>query len=147
MAGSVRRRWGACGGIIELASVIAKHGDALEYDLMTMTGRTLAEYEQLGGGGRMALVAFLRYVPVESAIYRALNPRSEVSAWGMRLQSNLMLADIVDVINGAAYTVASAVAGSKRVRKPKSYPRPGAEKKTIGSGAIPLREFDDWWEA
>ena len=29
MAGSVRRRWGACGGIIELASVIDKHGDPI----------------------------------------------------------------------------------------------------------------------
>lgn len=114
---------------------------------MTMTGRTLAEYVELGGGGRMALVAFLRYLPVESATYRALNPLSEIPAWGMRLQSNALLADVIDTVNGAAYTVACAVAGSKRVKKPKPYPRPGSAKKTIGGGAIPLRKFNEWWEA
>ena len=48
---------GGCvhGGILSLVRIIRDHDRALEYDLMTRTGRTLSEYAEMGAAGKVAL--------------------------------------------------------------------------------------------
>jgi len=119
-----------------LAMVMSRHHRALEYDLMTMTGRTLGEYLTMGPDGAMALAAFIRYLPHGSALYREMHPRDEFWPWGTTMQTNAILADLYD-----AYVQAH----TKKGRKAKPYPRPNAKKKNVGKGAIPVRDFMDWW--
>lgn len=123
------------GGILSLVQVINDHGRALEYDLMTRTGRTLSEYIDMGAAGMVALLSFTNYLPRDSALRAAMDPRDEFAEWNTTRKTNEILADIWDV------TVA---ANTQKGRKPKQYPRP-REKKHIGKGAIPMSEFWDWW--
>ena len=123
-------------GLTALAMVIRNHAQALEFDLMTMTGRTLSEYMAMGAAGRAALVSFVRYLPPDSATYREMHPRDEVGAWYTTVKTNAILADIYD---------AFAMAHSKKGHRPKPYPRPSGKQKSIGKGAIPVSEFMDWW--
>jgi len=117
--------------------IIRNHAQALEYDLMTMTGRTLGEYMAMGAAGRAALISFTRYLPPTSATYREMHPRDELGAWYSTVKTNAILADIYD---------AYAMSHSKKGRRPKPYPRPNGKRKGIGKGAIPVRDFMDWWE-
>lgn len=103
---------------------------------MTMTGRTLAEYGAMGAAGVVALVSFTHYLPPESMTYRELHPRDEMGKWSTRVKTNAILADLYD---------AYAMSHAKRGHKPKPYPRPNAKTHDIGSGAIPVSEFMDWW--
>jgi len=120
-----------------LARALADHGRAVEYDLMTRTGRTLSEYMAMGAPGRAALVAFLRYVPPDSPTWRAMHPReADDAAWTTVAKTNVILADIYD---------AFAQANSRKGRKPRPYPRPNARGRTIGNGAIRVRDFEKWW--
>ena len=122
-----------------LALVVRDHAQALEYDLMTMTGRTLAEYMAMGADGRMALAAFARFLPPESALYRAVHPGDELPGWSSALKTNAILADIYD---------AFCAAHVRKGRKAPRYPRPNRDdKKVIGKGAIPIRDFDEWWRS
>lgn len=125
--------------MIRLALVMRDHAHALEFDLMTRTGRTLAEYEAQGADGRIALAAFLRYAPPDSAVYRETHPKDELAAWSTTMKTNAILADIFD-----AY-VASHV---KKGRRPKPYPRPSKDgPRVLGKGAIPIRDFEEWWNS
>lgn len=121
-----------------LARIIEQHHSALEYDLMTRTGRTLAEYVEMGAAGRVALVSFARHIPPDSALYREMHPRDELGAWSSTIKTNAILADLFD---------AFAMANSKKGRKPKPYPRPNAKARGIGKGAIRVRDFDGWWKS
>lgn len=104
---------------------------------MTRTGRILAEYMAMGAPGRAALVSFVKFLPPESALRRAMNPGDDAFAWSTRAKTNAILADIFD---------AYAAVHAKKGRKPKPYPRPGAQKGAgIGKGAIPIRDFESWW--
>lgn len=120
-----------------LAMLLRNHAQAFEYDLMTMTGRTLSEYTSMGAAGMVALVSFMRYMPPESMTYREMHPRDELGKWGTRSRTNAILADIYD---------AYAKVHSKNGRKPRPYPRPNAKAHNIGNGAIPVSEFMDWWQ-
>ena len=115
--------------------MINDHGRALEYDLMTRTGRTLNEYMTMGAAGKVALLSFIRYLPPDSALWREMNPKDDMWLWTTPTKTNVILADLFD---------AFVMANSKKGRRPKEYPRP-KEKKTIGKGAIPIKDFWDWW--
>ena len=125
------------GGILSLVRTIQEHDRALEYDLMTRTGRTLSEYEDMGAGGRLALVSFISYLPPDSAYRTETEPDNEYREWFTTLKTNKILADLFDV------TVASH---TPKGRKVKEYPRP-KDKKKIGRGAVPISEFWDWWNS
>ena len=123
------------GGILSLVRIIREHDRALEYDLMTRTGRTLAEYVNMGAAGLVALLSFINYLPPDAAVRVAMDPKNEFAGWYTQFKTNTILADIFD---------AFIAANTKKGKKPKEYPRPKKNKK-IGKGAIPISEFWDWW--
>lgn len=109
---------------------------ALEYDLMTRTGRTLTEYLEMGAAGIVALVSFARHVPPDSALYREIHPRSQLPQWSTAAKTNAILADIFD---------AFCAANSRKGSRPKLYPRPDSSGRGIGKGAVRVKDFDEWW--
>ena len=123
------------GGILSLVQTINDYDRALEYDLMTRTGRTLSEYTNMGAAGMVALLSFINYLPMDSQLRQAMDPQDEVGEWSTVKKTNIILADIFDVFVSA---------NTKKGHKAKQYPRP-KQKKRIGSGAIPISEFWDWW--
>ena len=123
------------GGILSLVQTIEDHDRALEYDLMTRTGRTLSEYMEMGAAGKVALLSFINYLPPDSELRKAMDPQDEFGEWHTTMKTNVILADLFDVF---------VKANTKKGRKAKTYPRPKKRRK-IGSGAIPMSEFWDWW--
>lgn len=123
------------GGILSLVQTIDEYDRPLEYDLMTRTGRTLTEYMDMGAAGMVALLSFINYLPIDSALRKEMDPQDEVGEWSTTKKTNIILADIFDVFVSA---------NTKKGHKAKQYPRP-KQKKRIGSGAIPISEFWDWW--
>lgn len=106
---------------------------------MTRTGRTLDEYVGMGAAGLVALVSFVGHLPPDSALRRDIDPRDELPDWCTSMKTNAILADLYD-----AYCATHA----KKGRRVKPYPRPGDKKgQAIGSGAIPIRDFDAWWNS
>ena len=102
---------------------------------MTRTGRTLSEYMEMGAAGMVALLSFVNYLPADSALRSATDPQEEIGEWNTTRKTNMILADLFDVFVSA---------NTKKGRKAKQYPRP-KQKKKIGSGAIPIRDFWSWW--
>lgn len=102
---------------------------------MTRTGRTLEEYMDMGAAGKVALISFIQNLPPDSALVKAQRPKDEIASWYSTAKTNDLLADIFDVF---------VAANTKKGRTPKPYPRP-QEKKGIGKGAIPIRDFWNWW--
>lgn len=102
---------------------------------MTRTGRTLTEYIGMGAAGKVALLSFVENLPPDSALYRVMYPKDEVSDWFTTMKTNAILADLFDVF---------VKANTAKGRKTEVYPRP-TEKKGIGKDAIPISEFWDWW--
>ena len=123
------------GGILSLVQTINEYDRALEYDLMTRTGRTLSEYIDMGAAGMVALLSFINYLPMDSQLRQAMDPQDEVGEWSTTKKTNMILADLFDVFVSA---------NTKKGHKSKQYPRP-KQKRKIGSGAIPISEFWDWW--
>lgn len=123
------------GGILSLVQTIDEYDRALEYDLMTRTGRTLSEYIDMGAAGMVALLSFINYLPMDSQLRQAMDPQDEVGEWSTTKKTNMILADLFDVFVSA---------NTKKGHKAKQYPRP-KQKRKIGSGAIPISEFWDWW--
>ena len=123
------------GGILSLVQTIDEYDRPLEYDLMTRTGRTLSEYIDMGAAGMVALLSFINYLPMDSQLRQAMDPQDEVGEWSTTKKTNMILADLFDVFVSA---------NTKKGHKAKQYPRP-KQKRKIGSGAIPISEFGDWW--
>lgn len=128
--------------------MVGSSGAALEYDLMTRTGRTLSEYEAMGAAGTVALVSFYRHLGPDSATWRAEHPDDELPPWTERAQTNAMLADIYDAVAHLAAITAAHGTG-RRVRKVDPYPRPNSKNKNtrrIGSEPVKASGFAGWWE-
>lgn len=114
------------------AVIVRDHRTAIEYDLLTKAGRTLAD---VGGGiSWETLFAFIRHLPADSAYWRELQP--EAAAWIAGDKTAALLADLFDLV---------AAKGARR--QPKPYPRPklkgGGER--FGADPIPISEFDAWY--
>ena len=107
----------------------------MEYDLMTRTGRTLSEYMNMGASGKLALLSFIEHLPPDSALFKEMNPKEEVSDWLSPLMTNVILADLFDMYSSVH---------TKKGKKPVEYPRP-KKKKTLGKDPIPVSKFWDWW--
>lgn len=133
------------GGIASLARLIEEHGRALEYDLITKTNYTLAD---LGEALPYAsLLSFINYLPADSAIRRAQQP--DIAPWLDGQKTAVVLADLYDLVGSLAYMFASVHHGKgSKPKKPKPYPRPWIKDpaRKLGSGAMPVSEFEEWWK-
>ena len=123
------------GGILSLVQTIDEYDRPLDDDVMTRTARTLSEYREMGAAGMVALLSFINYLPMDSQLRQAMDPQDEVGEWSTTKKTNMILADLFDVFVSA---------NTKKGHKAKQYPRP-KQKRKIGSGAIPISEFWDWW--
>ena len=86
---------------------------------------------------------FVAYLDTDSALWQATNP--EWRGWGNRLHTEMILADLYDLLN--ALRTQHASANSKRRQKPpKPYPRPNAKNDVMGAEPVPKGTFMDWWE-
>lgn len=91
----------------------------------------------MGAAGKVALISFINYLPPDSALNGAMNPKDEFGAWYTTMKTNAILADLFDVF---------VQANTKKGRKTTPYPRP-RQHRQIGKGAIPISEFWDWWNS
>lgn len=116
---------------------------------MTRTGRTLAEYMDMGAAGLVALSHFVAHLPADSATVCEASGYDGMHSWSSHVRTNAMLADVYDNISALRYTlVASRSKRGKRPKRPKPYPRPWREDKgtkRFGKDAIPVSQFGDWW--
>lgn len=136
MAGGID---GQPGGILAVSAELSEHGEAIEYDLIRM-GLRLADLGTLALSWRDLLV-IIRQAPPESAYVRSV--RGEDSQWQLTQQ---LLASIKDSVEMGNWQRANA--GRKApTPRPKPIPRPGIrnDKGRVGSGAIPIKDFDKWW--
>lgn len=137
------------GGIVSLAVLVAEHGQALNYDLITRAGRSL--YDIPAQGMTWAdLRDFVAYLDASSALVGEVNP--DAAGWQGEEKVPMLLAHIADTLSGLAYGYALThmKRGSKKPAPPKPIPRPGIAKtadreRHFGSGAIPIADFDAWW--
>lgn len=133
------------GGILSLSKFARDHRGALEYDLMTRTGCELEDVGRSLSWG--ALGNFIKNLPLESATVRELKP--EMSLWSTRFETNVILADIFDVLQIINANLV-AYCNRHRAEKPPRYPRPfqkkNDDKTHIGSGALPPAELRAWFE-
>ena len=134
------------GGIVSLASFVAEHDGAIEYDLLTQTGHELKDI------GRSlswdALASFVIYDGTDSALSRELD--EEYTLWATPLKTNGILADIFDMLAQINANLV-AIGEHKASKDVAPYPRPGMEEKRenvkhIGHGALPRGEFRKWLE-
>lgn len=154
MERGLRGRRSPAGGIADLAGIIAEHGGAVDYDLMTLTSFTL---DDLGRAlSWRALSHFVAHLPPTSALVREMHPEMGATlAWADGSMVAPLLADLIDsVAYGRWEYLASRVPkGKKRPRVPKRMPRPWEKaevekgERRVGSDPIPISEFDSWWES
>lgn len=122
-------------GLVDLCE---KHTDALNYDLFTKTGYTIDDIGDKIGWG--AFYSFVKNLNESSALSRDLN--QEVYTWGTTLKTNVILADIFDMLSAIHYTLASM--GGKP-KKPKPYPRPGQKDKSVEHfGKDGVKDIRSW---
>ncbi len=121
---------------------------ALDYDLMTRTGRTLDEYLAMGAPGIGALVHFVEHLGPDSALSRADDERGRFpEPYTATLATNVLLSDIFDAVMAVNRSIYQART-KRRIKKVKPTKRPWSDNaaKRIGSKAIPMDEFDEWWD-
>ncbi|WNT44408.1 tail assembly chaperone [Microbacterium phage Nicky22] len=129
------------GGILGLArDVLSKPPirQALQYDLL-VKGRTLDDLgtEALTWYDLAAFVTHLQRDPST-----ALAVELHGTTWSIEAQLLATIADTLAVANWQR-------AGKKTAPKPKPIPRPWEKpaSSTFGSDAIPIADFDDWWNS
>lgn len=126
--------------MIGLAAVVADHGGALEYDLMTRT-RYLAS--DIGGAlPEGALLSFVRYLPPDSALKQEMDGDA---SWLTGQRNDMLLAAIHDQLAGLQFMLMRW--HGVRAKKPKPIPRPGVSDgvQHVGKGEIPIADFDEWY--
>ena len=91
-----------------------------------------------------ALLAMVQHAPRESALYRAMFGVDAM--WG---SLEHLVATLVDVQQLALWMKTKDAESGKN--RPKPIPRPGVDEagdgEQLGSGAIPMDEWDAWWAA
>lgn len=129
-----------------LVEVLEDRADALDYDLMTFTGRTLDEYMQQGAAGIVALCDFIKHLSTDSALFRTT--RDGMHEWSETVKTNMLLADIYDNLTAMRYQFVSSKS-KKKPRRPDPYPRPWAKprKKKIGKDPVKVSKFWKWWDS
>lgn len=125
------------GGIASLVELLSEHGEAIEFDLLSM-GLRLSDL-----GSRLLTWRDLRVIVGNlsrgSALSRAIN--GDGDHWGIAEHLLASIADTLSLLGWAA--------GLFRGPKPRPYQRPGVDdgSSSFGSGAIPISDFDAWWDS
>lgn len=86
---------------------------------------------------------FVTHLNTQSSLAKQVAP--ETSVWGSREKTNIILADIADLLQSINYNL-QALGGGKP-KKPKPYPRPNSKDKQVkkyGKKPIPLSEIRGW---
>lgn len=125
------------GGILALCRLIERHGEALEFDLLT-AGWSLDDLGvTLSWRDLQVLVRRWQVLP-GSALCASVQG---VEHWPITDQ---LLAEILDTLNTANWQRI----GKSYAPRPKRFPRPWEKAKVrrFGSGPIPLSKFNDWWD-
>ncbi len=115
---------------------------------MTLTRFTLQDVP--GALSWVGVLHFVENLDPSARTWQAMNPEgSEFSQWAQAPgRQAAIAADTYDLV--AQLMWAYVCANSKsRPKQPKPYPRPGVgreETRNVGKGAIPMDQFDAWWE-
>lgn len=130
---------GDAGGIFGLLDLLDEHGEAVEYDLITL-GLRLSDL----GTPRLTwrdLWVIVHHLPAGAALSRAV--AGEDALWAL---TDHLLAVLIDATQLGNWQRENAGRKSP-TPKPKLLPRPGVKQdgKKFGSGAIPIKDFDTWW--
>lgn len=105
---------------------------------MAILGMTFEQAASAFGWGE--LVNFSEHLPLDSAVNRARN--AKYYGFSSDFNRAVILADIFDAVRSFNYTFAE-----KSAKDPPKYPRPWetGDRQRIGSGAIPISEFEKWY--
>ena len=83
----------------------------------------------------------------DSALVKEMRP--DISEWGTTLKTNMLLADVWDVLAMINANLV-AIGSKKHAKAPKPYPRPWKKdpdgEQHIGSGGLPPDELRKWFE-
>ncbi len=93
-----------------------------------------------------ALYSFLKNRSYDSALWRSTH--EDMAEWSTTLKTNMILADIFDVLSQINANVV-ALGSRKKASKQKPYTRPWVQDektKTIGKGALPPKELREWFK-
>lgn len=129
------------GGILSLDALLEEHCEAIEYDLITLGLRL----HQLGTEvlGWRELKAIIRWLPTESALFRAMNP--EGHRWQL---DQFLLADITDSLRWLVWAKTDDARNGRN--RPELVPRPGvkSDRERVGTatGISEMNKFLDWDE-
>ena len=129
--------------MIGLARFVEAHGGALNYDLMT---RTCYQLDDVGEALPWAsLYSFIKHLGTNSALAKELG---KSTGWETTLQTNIILADIFDLLQVIHADLVAWASGGKKKANNKPYPRPGKEEhkntRKLGSGAMPVDKLREW---
>lgn len=99
-----------------------------------------------------ALISFIKYLPATSATCKKLNPdKEEQIQWQETNLLPQLLATACDHLAYIGYVLSTSNSKHpKQIQKPEPIDRPGInkhEKKKYGSDAIPISEWDAWWNS
>lgn len=135
-----RERRNDGGGIAGLRQLIADHGEAIAYDLITIGLRL----EWLGTEALTwrDLLTVVRQSPPDSALRRALDTRTpEERVWDVHAQ---LLAGIFDVLSIISWH--DTEDGQNGVNAPQPIPRPGItpDAKSYGTGSMTPEQAEAW---
>lgn len=122
---------------------MSDHREAIESDLITSAG---IEIEDVGGALSWgAFASFIKNLDYDSALWRSAHP--EMSDWGTRLRTNIILADIFDLLAQINVNICAGFS-HKKPKHVKPYPRPWSkdkgEKRIGGKGALPSKDLHEW---
>lgn len=120
----------------------------LDYDLMTRTGRSYAEWTSTGAAGVVSVARFVQCLDADSRVVAANSGYKEWALWSSDHKRAQMLADLYDLIAAFQYTVLQQ-RSKRKLKKPKPYPRPWVDtgSKKFGSKPIKVSKFWDWWNS
>lgn len=107
--------------------------------------RTNYQIDDVGGSlSWRAFGSFISNLRSDSALARDLG---KSTGWEDTIQTNIMLADIYDLLQVINANLVTLAKGKHKQIKP--YPRPGHKDentKKIGKGAMPLSKLREWFK-
>lgn len=129
------------GGIVGLVEFLSEHGEAVEYQLITLGLRL--EWLATDRLSWRDLWVIVTQAQPGSPIHRAVDP--ERAAWASGETNAWLMALVADLLADGNWQRQ----GKKNARRPDPVPRPGEKKKgaVFGSEPIKVSEFDEWWES